>query len=143
MDELLQNEFNTQMPSLPNSNVNTTTVSDKNTEVNTNNDMDNGEEKSVIISDDMWKRRLQDKGCAIDELASKNYRGTKIPPVGPKDNELYYPEIAAIAIDFLKSFYEQKEIGEGWQKLPSNKTNVKIKIIELVLSRRRQNARLN
>ena len=49
MDELLQNEFNTQMPALPNSNVNTTTVSDNNTDVNTNEDMANGEEKSIIF----------------------------------------------------------------------------------------------
>ena len=62
----------------------------------------------------------------------------KIPPVGPPESPMYYYNISSIAIDYLKKFSTEKELGNGWNKVPVNMTNAKDKIIGLLLSLRRQ-----
>ena len=51
--------------------------------------------------------------------------------------EVYYPQLSAIAIDFLKNIKMEKANGRGWKRLPTNPTDVKVKLIEILLSLRR------
>ena len=76
-----------------------------------------------LIDNDVWNGRLQGRGCTIDKLKNKYYRASKIPSIGPKGDELYYPELFSIAVDMSKEMYSQKEMGIGWMKVPKN-TNI-------------------
>ena len=89
-----------------------------------------------IVPDDVWKSRLQDKGVSKEKLPNRAYRGVQIPASGTKDDPIYYYDLACIAIDMMKAFYEQNRIQTGWQKLPKNKTNVKNKILGRLLALR-------
>ena len=93
---------------------------------------------SIMISDDLWQHHFQDNGCTLSNLHKKVYNRMKIPPVGPPESPMYYYNISSIAIDYLKKFSTEKELGNGWNKVPVNMTNAKDKIIGLLLSLRRQ-----
>ena len=81
--------------------------------------------------------RIQDVGCAENRLPNKSYTMANIIDMGPPSTILFYYHLAAIAVDYLKSFKIKITLGRGWLKVPTNKTNVKIKIIEIILSLRK------
>ena len=159
MDELIHNELNVEMDnesisfnstrqSLFNSpSTSSTTLSPANNSTNptvsvsTCNTPDNNcdtSQISLLMSDDLFTERLQDKGRELQQLATKTYRMSKIPPVGPEGNELYYPDLWAIAVDFCKTMTEQKELGLGWLKIPKNIRDMKQKIFSRLLALRKQ-----
>ena len=94
---------------------------------------------NTIITNELWESRLQDKGTSVDLVPKKTYKQYKITPIGPESQELYYYGLSCIAIDLIKVFYNHKEMGLGWNKLPNNKTNVKSKIISRILALRKKN----
>ena len=53
--------------------------------------------------------------------------------------EMYYYNLTAIAVDYLKLFKEENTLGRGWGKVPENKSNAKLKIIGIVLALRKEN----
>ena len=61
-----------------------------------------------------------------------------IPPIGPKESPLFYYDLSMIAIEYVKRMSNEKEMGRGWAKLPKNKTDTKIKIIERLLALRKR-----
>ena len=95
------------------------------------------DEVDLLVPTDIWNRRLQDKGVTLAGLPSKTYRQSKIDPIGPKENAMYYPELSATAIDMSKVFYTEQSLGTGWAKVPKNKTDVKKKIIGRLLAMRK------
>ena len=89
----------------------------------------------MAIDKRVWEQRLQDIG--IDENTmkiskSKNYKRMQIPAFGPTN--IYYVHLASIAIDFILSI---KNDPQTWCRVPKNTTQVKIKIIELLLTERK------
>ena len=94
-------------------------------------------ESSITFTDEVWHSRTQDKGVEKAQLSKKTYRQYKVTSSGPEGEGLYYYGLSCIAIDLMKVFYPQKEMGLGWTKLPVNKTNVKNKIIDRILALRR------
>ena len=66
---------------------------------------------NVKIDDEEWSWRLQDGGCALSELPKKTYNKPKIPRYGPTEAPRYYYDLTSIAIDYLKSFKSQHELG--------------------------------
>ena len=95
---------------------------------------------NVKIPDDEWKRRIQDGGCAISELKKKTYKKNKIPGYGPKEAPIYYFDLTSVAIDWLKNFKSENQLGRGWNKIPKNPTDVKMKIVERLLAMRKYNS---
>lgn len=95
-------------------------------------------ESEILIPDEIWSIRIQDRGCCKDELHKKTYRKSQIPGIGPDDDKKYYYGLASIAIDFIKIFNKEQELGKGWTKVPKNKTDVKLKIMKRVLSLRKE-----
>ena len=94
---------------------------------------------SIRIPEVEWNTRLQDAGCTKELLVKKTYRQNKIPAYGPSDASLYFPLLAATAIDYVKSINKAKSDGNGWKRFPRNSSDVKVKIIEILLSLRRMN----
>ena len=92
---------------------------------------------AIRIDDKVFFECIQDTGCSKENLQKSTYRQNKIPAYGPKDMEVYYPQLSAIAIDFLKNIKMEKANGRGWKRLPTNPTDVKVKLIEILLSLRR------
>ena len=90
-----------------------------------------------IIPNELWEQRMQDKGRKKEELKNKTYKQSKIPPIGPEGEQLYYPDLAANAIDLSKSIFTQNELKTGWLYLPKNKTDVKLKILNKLLALRK------
>ena len=45
----------------------------------------------------------------------------------------------SIAIDFVKNFKGEHQVGRGWNKIPINVTEVKMKIMEIILATRKFN----
>ena len=52
--------------------------------------------------------------------------------------ELYYYNLNSIAIDYLKIFVNEYTCGRGWAKVPKNKTDAKVKIIDVLLAIRKE-----
>ena len=88
----------------------------------------------IRIAEELWLSRIQDKGCAKEFLPKATYRQNKIPCYGPNDE--YYYELASIAIDYIKSINLRKVEGLGWDGFPKNMTDVKVKIVGLLLEYR-------
>ena len=65
-----------------------------------------------VIPDKIWKQRIQDMGVTKDKLINKNYRGTLIPAIGPKEHATYYPDLSAITIDMMKHFLSKSRLGK-------------------------------
>ena len=57
--------------------------------------------------------------------------------LGTKDCPIYYFNLTAIAVDILQKLYSENEMGRGWKKLPRNKTDIKIKIVQRLLAMRK------
>ena len=53
--------------------------------------------------------------------------------------EMYYYNLTAIAVDYLKLFKEDNTLGRGWGKVPKNQSDAKVKIIGIVLALRKEN----
>ena len=81
---------------------------------------------SILIPNEVWIVRIQDRGCNKSQLEKKTYKKSQIPGIGPDDDKKYYYGLASIAIDFIKIFNKEQELGKGWSKVPKNKTDVKI-----------------
>ena len=108
-----------------------------NTAMTGNNDIDDNLSFSAKFSDEVWHSPIKDKGDMKEQLKKKSYKQYQITPVGPEGKELYYYELSCIAIDLVKIFYPQKEMGLGWTNLPKNKTHVKLKIIGRIIALRK------
>ena len=70
-------------------------------------------------------------------LPKKSYKQSHILPIGPEGEQLYFYGLSCIAIDLAKIMYEQNDLGLGWNKLPKNKSNVKMKIITRIMGLRK------
>ena len=92
---------------------------------------------NIMIPTHEWNNRIQDVGCSKVELKVKRYKGSNISPYGPKEAPLYYFHLTSIAIDYLKCFKKDNDLGRGWTKVPKNPTDIKTKIIERLLSMRK------
>ena len=86
------------------------------------------------FSAEVWDSRIQDKVVSKDQWTKQIYKQYQITPIGPKGEEVYYYVSSCIAIDLLKIFYSQKEMGLGWVTFPKNKKNLKLKIIGRILA---------
>ena len=92
---------------------------------------------SVRIPDHLWTQRLQDKGCTKDKMPAKVYQRAKIPPFGPKGDEIYYYGLTSIAIDIIANMKLENDLGLGWSKVPKNRTDAKVKLVQVILSVRK------
>ena len=92
---------------------------------------------SVKVTDERWHARLQDKGCDKDGMPSKTYNRSQIPGIGPKGHEVFYYDLTAIAIDMLHNMKMENNVGRGWSKLPKNKTEAKVKLVQVILCKRK------
>ena len=63
----------------------------------------------IRIDDSLWNTRLQDEGCAKEQLEKLTYRQNKISPFGPKDNPKYYEEAQVMMKTVVDLFYEKEE----------------------------------
>ena len=86
-----------------------------------------------IIPTDFWDNWIQDTGTSGEKLDKKPYKQYKIAPNGPESDKFYYYGLSCIAIDLIKVFKHQKELGLGWKKMPKNQTNTKVKIITTIM----------
>ena len=92
---------------------------------------------NVEIPRDEFQQRIQDKGCAKAELKVKRYKGSMLPAYGPKEDQIYYYDLASIAIDYSRNFKKECDLGRGWGKVPKNQTEMKIRVIERLLAMRK------
>lgn len=68
---------------------------------------------------------IQDKGCVKSVLPKETYHKSQMPPFGTKDNSVYYWGLTYITIDYIWSFNSKNALGDGWEKLPKNRTDMK------------------
>lgn len=68
----------------------------------------------------------------------KTYKHAKIPEHEENKNVVYYYHLLVIAIDLLKRMASETELGRGWDKVPTNKSDSKTKIIKSLISMRKQ-----
>ena len=96
---------------------------------------------SVKILDTEWNIRLQDKGCTKAMLPNTHYRRSQIPPIGPEGAQTYYFQLTSIAIDILLHMKVEKDLGRGWSKVPNNRTDGKVELIQVIfLTKKSQNS---
>ena len=100
----------------------TDNVSDMDNEVTTSStiltdieteEYSNSKYVNIMIPTSKWHNRLQDMECSKAELKVKRYKGSNIAPYGPKEAPIYYCHLTSIAIDYLKSFKKEKDLGRG------------------------------
>ena len=84
-----------------------------------------GKYANIMIPTHEWNNRIQDVGCSKVELKVKRYKGSNISPYGPKEAPIYYFHLTSIAIDYLKCFKKEKDLGRGWAKVPKNPTDIR------------------
>ena len=89
---------------------------------------------SVRVPDALWTTRLQDKGCSKEMMPAKLYNRAQIPPIGPKGDEIYYFDLTSTAIDILTNMKLESDLGRGWSKVPKNRTDAKVKLVQVKLS---------
>ena len=96
---------------------------------------DSDDMKHYSLQENVWITRLQDIGKEEDQMkldkTPKSYRRIQIPKYGAKS--LYYIGLSSIAIDYIISF---KNNDDYWSRVPKNSTDVKMKLIELLLKSR-------
>ena len=66
-------------------------------------------------------------------LPKKTYRSNKIPPFGLEEEHIYYYGLSSIAIDYIKSINTEKASRNCWSSFPENFTDIKMKIINILL----------
>ena len=91
----------------------------------------------VMIDNKLWHQRIQDKGCAKHQLTKMTYRKSRIMALGTKELPVYYYDLTSIAIDLSHKMEDERKMGRGWVKLPKNKTDIKLKIVERLLAMRK------
>ena len=92
---------------------------------------------SVKVPDEKWDTRLQDKGCDKGGMPSKTYNRSQIPGIGPKGHEVYYYDLISLAIDILHNMKIENDLGRGWSKVPKNKRDCKVKLVQVILCKRK------
>ena len=92
---------------------------------------------SVKVPDEKWDTRLQDKGCDKEGMPSKTYNRSQIPGIGPKGHEVYYYDLISLAIDILHNMKIENDLGRGWSKVPKNKRDCKVKLVQVILCKRK------
>ena len=81
-----------------------------------------------------WEERIQETGCTMkDDMPKKTYNKKQIPTFGP--NKVYYYHLCSIAIDYIEYF---KNNQKDWNRLPKNVTNLKTKILGMLLTFRKR-----
>ena len=86
----------------------------------------------MLINSKEWEKRIQDAGVYVKgAMPNKCYRSKQIPAFGPNKKKYYH--LTSIAIDYMQHFIDSPH---DWLRVPKNVTNVKNKIIELLLSHR-------
>ena len=86
----------------------------------------------MLINSKEWEKRIQDAGVYVKgAMPNKCYRSKQIPAFGPNKKNYYH--LTSIAIDYMQHFIDSPH---DWLRVPKNVTNVKNKIIELLLSHR-------
>ena len=93
---------------------------------------------AVMIVSDLWISRIQDRGCAKDSMPAATYRRSQIPGIGPKGHETFYYELTSTAIDLLKQMKSESDMGRGWNKIPKNATEAKVKLVQIILALRKE-----
>ena len=89
------------------------------------------------VTKEVWATLLQDKGTSEkDDIPANTYCRSKIPGVGPKGHEVYYFDLTSLAIDILSNMKLENDLGRGWSKVPKNKTDAKIKLVQVIISKR-------
>merc|ERR1740124_29560 len=89
---------------------------------------------NVRVPETTWCLRIQDAGCMNEYMPKKTYLQFQIPPIGPPEQKYYYYGLTSISIDYIKSFQNECKIGCGWGRLPKNRTDVKVKIVEILMA---------
>jgi len=69
--------------------------------------------ENIIIPQMEWENRLKNAWCTKEELKVKRYKGNNIALYGPKESPLYYYNLSSIAIDYVKSFKKEKDLGQN------------------------------
>ena len=90
----------------------------------------------ILIDDDLWISRIDDRGCDQNKLSKRSYKQNKIPGVKTAGATVFHIGLSSIAIDYLKMLVNEKELGRGWDKTPRNKSDAKLKIIESLIAMR-------
>ena len=85
----------------------------------------------------MWNQRIQDKGYNNKGLPELTYKKSRIMAFVKPEIPLYYFDLTSIAIDMASKMEVEKKMGQGWIKLPKNKKDVKVIIIERLLALRK------
>ena len=62
---------------------------------------------------------------------------SRIAGYGPLEAPIFYYDLTSIAIDYLRNVKAQNELGRGWNKIPKNVTDCKLKIISRLLAMRK------
>ena len=70
-------------------------------------------------------------------MPQKHYRWSQIPPIGPEGDQTCYFQLTSIVIDILLLMKVEKDLGRGWSKVPNNRTDAKVKLVQVMLSTRK------
>ena len=71
-------------------------------------------------------------------MPKQSYKQAKIPAITATGVTLYYYDLSSIAIDYLKSFASENVLNRGWDKVPKNKSDAKVRIINSLIAMRRE-----
>lgn len=63
---------------------------------------------------------------------------SKFPEIKATGATLYYYDLSSITIDYLKSFASDHELDRGWVKVPNNKSDAKVRIINSIIAMKRE-----
>ena len=64
--------------------------------------------ESIKIDDTTWEVKIQDEGSSdIASLPNTSYLGSKVTPIGPEDESLYYYSLTAISVDLAKNIRKE------------------------------------
>ena len=59
----------------------------------------------------MWLSCMQDTCGKKEQIPKNTYRQSKMPALGPKEEPIYYDGLTSIAVDLIKKFRTENEIG--------------------------------
>ena len=80
----------------------------------------------IRVKKNEWTTRIQDAGCKKADLPKKTYKQAKILGVGDNKEMLFFFNLSAIAINYLKQMGKENKLGRGWSKVPKNKSDTKM-----------------
>ena len=90
-----------------------------------------------MIDEKLWNQRMQDKGSMKNQLPKITYKISRIMVLGTKEMPVCYYYLTAISINLAQKMEKEKTTGHRWNKLPDNKTDIKVKIVERLLATRK------